>query len=148
MIFSPWIFPWNIFKWITWTTIIFNYFTLYYVGPISTLVFILMLRLVIIDVFVFVFGWLFHLWLTAILTCTICLVASSPSYRWELSVLYYHKIMVIYPYPFLVVITQLFSRITCIHDCICILKFYLDNIYSWLYMLYKKLGVMIILQIL
>ena len=30
-------------------------------------------------------------------------------HRWELPVLHYHKIMVIYPYPFLVVITQLFS---------------------------------------
>ena len=28
---------------------------------------------------------------------------------WELPVLHYHGIMVIYPYPFLVVITQLFS---------------------------------------
>ena len=27
-------------------------------------------------------------------------------HRWELPVLYYHKIMVIYPYPFFVVITQ------------------------------------------
>ena len=31
------------------------------------------------------------------------------SHRWDLPVLHYHKIMVIYPYPFLVVITQLFS---------------------------------------
>ena len=30
-------------------------------------------------------------------------------HRWELLVLYYHKIMVIYPYPFLVLITLLFS---------------------------------------
>ena len=30
-------------------------------------------------------------------------------HRWDLPVLRYHKIMVIQPYPFLVVITQLFS---------------------------------------
>ena len=30
-------------------------------------------------------------------------------HRWELPVLHYHYIMVIYPYPFLVVITQLLS---------------------------------------
>ena len=29
--------------------------------------------------------------------------------------------MVIYPYPFLVVITQLFSNIIFINDCVCIL---------------------------
>ena len=33
-----------------------------------------------------------------------------PMYHiWGLPVLHYHKIMVIYPYPFLVVMTQLFS---------------------------------------
>ena len=42
-------------------------------------------------------------------------------HRWELSVLHYHEIMVIYPYPFLVVITQLFSCIVFINDFICIL---------------------------
>ena len=42
-------------------------------------------------------------------------------HRWELTVLYYHKIMVIYHYPFFVVITQLFSWIILINDCICIL---------------------------
>ena len=31
------------------------------------------------------------------------------THRWELTVLHYHKIMVIYPYPFLVVIAQFFS---------------------------------------
>ena len=40
---------------------------------------------------------------------------------WELPVLCYHKIMVIYPSPFLVVINQFFSCIICINDCICIL---------------------------
>ena len=40
---------------------------------------------------------------------------------WDLPVLRYHKIMVIYPYPFLVVITQLFSCIIFNNDCICIL---------------------------
>ena len=42
-------------------------------------------------------------------------------HRWDLPVLHYHKIMVIYPYPFLVVITQLFSCTIFINDCICIL---------------------------
>ena len=42
-------------------------------------------------------------------------------HRWDLPVLRYHEIMVIYPYPFLVVITQLFSCIIFIHYCICIL---------------------------
>ena len=42
-------------------------------------------------------------------------------HRWDLPVLHYHEIMVIYPYPFLVVITQLFSCIIFINDCICIL---------------------------
>ena len=46
---------------------------------------------------------------------------SRYKHRWELPVLHYHKIMVIYPYPFLVVIAQLFSWIIFIHDCICIL---------------------------
>ena len=40
---------------------------------------------------------------------------------WELPVIHYHKIMVIYHYPFLVVITQLFSCIIFINGCICIL---------------------------
>ena len=44
-----------------------------------------------------------------------------PDRRWELPVLYHHEIMVIYPYPFWVVITQLFSWIILINDCICIL---------------------------
>ena len=42
-------------------------------------------------------------------------------HRWDLPVLHYHEIMVIYPYPFLVVITQLFSCIIFINDCIYIL---------------------------
>ena len=42
-------------------------------------------------------------------------------YRWELPVLHYHEIIVICLYPFLVVITQFFSWIICINDCICIL---------------------------
>ena len=42
-------------------------------------------------------------------------------HRWELSVSHYHKIMVIYPYPFFVVITLLFSCIIFINYCICIL---------------------------
>ena len=35
----------------------------------------------------------------------------SDKHRWDLPVLSYHEIMVIYPYPFLVVIIQLFSWI-------------------------------------
>ena len=42
-------------------------------------------------------------------------------HRRDLPVLRYHKTMVIYPYPFLVVITLLFSCIIFINDCICIL---------------------------
>ena len=46
---------------------------------------------------------------------------SAWCYGWDLPVLRYHGIMAIYPYPFLVVITQLFSYIIFINDCICIL---------------------------
>ena len=42
-------------------------------------------------------------------------------HRWDLPVLRYHEIMVIYPYPFLVVITLLLSWIIFINDFICIL---------------------------
>ena len=42
-------------------------------------------------------------------------------HRWESHVLHYHKIMVIYPYSFLVVVTQWFSWIIFFHYCICIL---------------------------
>ena len=45
----------------------------------------------------------------------------SSRHRWELPVLRYHKIMAIYPYPFLVVITQLIYWIIFINDCIFIL---------------------------
>ena len=48
-------------------------------------------------------------------------ILGTGGHRWELPVLHYQKIMAIYPYPFLVVITQLFSWIIFIHDCICIL---------------------------
>ena len=47
--------------------------------------------------------------------------SSSWGHRRELPVLHYPKIMVLYPSPFLVVITLLFSWITFINDCICIL---------------------------
>ena len=47
---------------------------------------------------------------------------SSVKHRWDLTVLHYHKIMVIYPHPFLVVINQLFACIIFINDCICILS--------------------------
>ena len=42
-------------------------------------------------------------------------------HRWELPVLRYHKILVIYPYRFFAVITQLLSNIIFINYCICIL---------------------------
>ena len=48
-------------------------------------------------------------------------LGGAVEHKWELPVLHYHKIMVIYPYPFLVVITQLFSCIILINYCICIL---------------------------
>ena len=51
-------------------------------------------------------------------------------YRWELPVIHYHEIMVIYHYPFLVVITHMFSCILFINDCIHILLVHLDNMYS------------------
>ena len=43
------------------------------------------------------------------------------THRWDLPVLHYHKMMVIYPYPFLVIITLLFSCIIFVNDFICIL---------------------------
>ena len=46
---------------------------------------------------------------------------SSATHKWQLTFLRYHEIMVIYHYPFLVVITQLFSGIIFINDYICIL---------------------------
>ena len=42
-------------------------------------------------------------------------------HRQKLPVLHYEKLLVIYPYTFLVVITQLFSWIFFNNDCICIL---------------------------
>ena len=39
---------------------------------------------------------------------------------WELPVTHYHKVIVIYPYPFLEVITQFFSCIIFVNGCICI----------------------------
>ena len=42
-------------------------------------------------------------------------------HTWKLPVLRYNKIMVIYPYPFLVVFTQFFSWRIFINYCICIL---------------------------
>ena len=42
-------------------------------------------------------------------------------HRRDLPVLHNHEIMVIYPYPFLVVINLLLSCILFINDCICIL---------------------------
>ena len=45
---------------------------------------------------------------------------SCLGHRWELYVLHYNEIMVIYPYPFLVVINLFFYWIIFINDCICI----------------------------
>ena len=46
----------------------------------------------------------------------------NPNHIWKLPVLRYHKIMPIYPYPFLVVNIEFFSLIIFINDCICILN--------------------------
>ena len=73
---------------------------------------------------------------------------AAQKHIWDLPILCYHKIMVIYPYPFLVVITLLFSWIIFINDCICILTGSPNKIYSWSYILYTKTGVTRILQIL
>ena len=51
----------------------------------------------------------------------VSLVTRSSNHRWELPVLHYHKILVIFPYPFLVVITQLFYWVIFINYFICIL---------------------------
>ena len=48
-------------------------------------------------------------------------IEEAHQHIWELPFLHYHGIMVIYHYPFLVVMTQLFSGIIYINDCICIL---------------------------
>ena len=47
--------------------------------------------------------------------------SSSEDHIWELPVSHYHEIMVIYPYTFFGAISQLFSCIICINDCICII---------------------------
>ena len=54
-------------------------------------------------------------------TLLLCSSCSGVGHRCELPVIHYHQIMVIYPYPLLVVITQFFYSITFINDCICIL---------------------------
>ena len=51
--------------------------------------------------------------------CLRCI--SSLPHRWNLPVLCYHDIMVIYLYPFLVVITLLLTYVIFIKYCICIL---------------------------
>ena len=56
--------------------------------------------------------------------------------------------MVIYSYPFFVVITQLLSCIILLMIVYVYELVHLDNIYSWSYVLYKKMGVMRILHIL
>ena len=70
------------------------------------------------------------------------------SHRWELPVLYYPKIMGIYPYHFLVVIDQLLSCIIFNNDYIRILSGLPRWLFSWSYMLCQRLVVTRILQIL
>ena len=68
-------------------------------------------------------------------------------YRRELPILHYQKIMVICPYPFLMVVTQLFSWIMCINYCICILTGS-PGLYFYDHLCYtKNLVVMIIIQL-
>ena len=43
-------------------------------------------------------------------------------HRWELPILHYHRIIEIYPYPFLMVITLFLSWIIFVNNCICILN--------------------------
>ena len=63
----------------------------------------------------------FTLTVISVLYKIIVFLTTTGEHRWDLPVLHYHKIMVIYPYPFLVVINQLFSWIIFINDCISIL---------------------------
>ena len=51
-------------------------------------------------------------------------------HRWELPIIYYHKIMVIYLYTFLVAVTLLFPWIIFIND----LHMYIDW-FTWIYIL-------------
>ena len=69
-----------------------------------------------------------------------CIVSSGYP-KWELPILPHHKIMVIYPYSCLVVITQLFSWIIFINDCIWLSTGSHIYFFWWSYMLYKKLGI-------
>ena len=69
-------------------------------------------------------------------------------HRWDLTVLRYHEIMVIYPYPFLVVITQFFSCIIFINDCICILTGSPGSYILMIIYVILKMGVTRILHIL
>ena len=64
----------------------------------------------------------------------------SDYHKWEWPILHYHKIMVIYPYHFLVAITQLFSCIIFISYFIFILTSSHGDLNPWLYMLYKNWG--------
>ena len=56
---------------------------------------------------------------------------------WERPVLCYHKTMVIYPYPFLVVINQILSWTIFNNDCICILTGSPENIFMIVYVIWK-----------
>ena len=76
------------------------------------------------------------------------LLPPTVRHRWELLVMNYHKIMVICPYPFLVVINQLLSWIRFINDCICILTSSSGSYFFMTIYVIQKSGVTIILQIL
>ena len=65
---------------------------------------------------------IYRVWNTTALLYAHHQYTETGQHRWNLPVLCYHKIMVIYPYPFLVVITQFLSCIIFINDCICILN--------------------------
>ena len=48
-------------------------------------------------------------------------LVTGTNHRWVSPVPHYHEVMVIYPYPFLELITLFFSCIIFINGCICIL---------------------------
>ena len=87
-----------------------------------------------------------------ILAMSLCIcvfiVVYGMYHRWELTVLRYHKILVIFPYPFFVVINQLFSNIIFINYCICILTGSPGKYLFMIVYVIQKMGLMRILQIL
>ena len=62
-------------------------------------------------------------------------------HRWELTVIHYHKTMVIYPYYFKCPFTKMFSWIIFINDCICILTGSPGNIFDNRLCYTRQLGV-------